>query len=187
MKRLGGYEDLQSVLEDNDANMSASETHGLAAGMLCVQFDADFIRWVTAVFDTDEQIEAIEDDSRQVLMGLFEGTRELLEADEFIFDLLLPDDDERISVRASGLSEWCQGFLYGVAYMGVGDDKDWAEESRGILRDLMEISRLDSDNTSDTDEQAFMELHEYVRMGVQMLLQELQPSDEEGDGEPTLH
>jgi len=188
VKRLGDYDEIQSMLEESEANMSASETHGLAAGMLCVRFDADFNRWLTAVFDTDDQLNALDDDDKQMLMALFQGTLELLEADEFIFDLLLPDDDERIGVQASALSEWCQGFLYGVAYMGVGDDKDWQEESRGILRDLMEISRLDADNTDDSDEQAFMELHEYVRVGVHMLLQELQPSDEDSDDDsPTVH
>ena len=86
----------------------------------------------------------------------------------------MPDDDARIAERATALSEWCQGFLYGVAYMGVGDDKDWSDDCRGVLRDFMEISRLDSDNSDNSDEQAFMELHEYVRMGVQMLMQQLQ-------------
>ena len=155
-----------------------------------MDFDADFDRWMVAVFDTDEQLNALDEDDKQVLAALFQGTQELLKADEFIFDLLLPGDEERISVQASALSEWCQGFLYGVAYMGVGDDKEWAEESRGILRDLMEISRLDADNTDDTDEQAFMELHEYVRIGVHMLMEELQPpekADDEDDNSPTVH
>jgi len=100
---------------------------------------------------------------------------------------LLPDDDERISVRALALSEWCQGFLYGVAYMGVGDDKEWSDDNRGVLRDLMEISRLDSDGSEDSDEQAFIELQEYVRAAVQMLLGELQESTEEQNHQPTVH
>jgi uncharacterized protein YgfB (UPF0149 family) len=102
--------------------------------------------------------------------------------------LLLPGEEERIGARAIALSEWCQGFLYGVAYMGVGDDKDWSDDSRGVLRDLMEISRLDADSADDSDEQAFMELQEYVRMGVQILMLELQPVGEsEEDNEPTIH
>jgi len=187
VKRLGDYEELQSMLEMRDALMGVSETHGLAAGMLCVKFDADFNRWITAVFDTDEQLEALTDEDKQALIGLFDGTVELLKSEDFLFDLLLPDDDERISVRALALSEWCQGFLYGVAYMGVGDDKEWSDENRGILRDLMEISRLDSDGSEDSDEQAFIELQEYVRTAVQMLLGELQESTEAQDHQPTVH
>jgi len=189
VERLGSYDDLESILDGGDANMSASETHGLAAGMLCVSFDAELSRWLTALFDTNEQFDALNGDDKQSLAGVFQGTLELLKDESFVFDLLLPDDGERIGTRASALSEWCQGFLYGVAYMGVGDDKDWSEDSRGVLRDLMEISRLDSDNTDDSDEQAFMELQEYVRMGVNILLQELQPEDEEekNDEAPTVH
>jgi uncharacterized protein YgfB (UPF0149 family) len=52
----------------------------------------------------------------------------------------------------------------------------------------MEISRLDADSADDSDEQAFMELQEYVRMGVQILMLELQPVGEsEEDNEPTIH
>jgi len=46
---------------------------------------------------------------------------------------------------------------------------------------------LDADNTDDSDEQAFMELQEYVRMGVQILMQELQPDDDSADDQPTVH
>jgi len=187
VKRLGDYDELQSMLEMRDALMGISETHGLAAGMLCVKFDADFHRWIQAVFDTNEQLEALTETDKQALIGLFDGTLELLKSEEFLFDLLLPDDDERIGARALALSEWCQGFLYGVAYMGVGDEKEWSEDSRGVLRDLMEISRLDSDGSDDSDEQAFIELQEYVRTAVQMLLEELQaPAGQQSD-EPTIH
>ncbi len=187
MERLGDFDELQEVLESQDAQMGVSEIHGLAAGMLCVQLNADFNKWLAALFDTEEQFNGLTKDDMQSLAGLFNGTLELLKSDQFIFDLLLPHDDERIAVRANALSEWCQGFLYGVAYMGVGDDKDWTDESRGVLRDLMEISRLDSDNSDDTDEQAFIELHEYVRMAVQLLMTELQLVPSDKANEPTVH
>ena len=187
VERLGDFDELQEVLESQDAQMGVSEIHGLAAGMLCVQLNADFNKWLAALFDTEEQFNGLTKDDMQSLAGLFNGTLELLKSDQFIFDLLLPHDDERIAVRANALSEWCQGFLYGVAYMGVGDDKDWTDESRGVLRDLMEISRLDSDNSDDTDEQAFIELHEYVRMAVQLLMTELQLVPSDKANEPTVH
>jgi hypothetical protein len=155
--------------------------------MLCVQFDADFNRWVTAIFDTEDQLQALTADDKQCLIAIFQGTLELLKSDDFIFDLLLPGDEARISERAHALSEWCQGFLYGVAYMGVGDDADWGEEGRGVLRDLMEISRLDSDDSDDSDEQAFLELHEYVRTAAHIMMSELQTPDVESDDEPTVH
>mgnify|MGYP001043726756 CR=1 FL=1 len=188
MKRLGNYDDLQLIFDERDANMNVSEAHGLASGMLCVNLDADFTQWVTALFDTEDQLKALMNEDKQSLMGLFQGTSELLKTEDFIFDLLLPGEEERIGARAIALSEWCQGFLYGVAYMGVGDDKDWSDDGRGVLRDLMEISRLDADSADDSDEQAFMELQEYVRMGVQILMYELQPmEDPDDDHEPTVH
>lgn len=187
MKRLGNFDELQTMLEERDATMGASEMHGLASGMLSVQFDADFYRWITAVFDTEEQLNGLTDDDKQALTSVFEGTLELLKDEGFIFDLLLPSDDARISEQAQALSEWCQGFLYGVAYMGVGDDKDWSQESRGILRDMMEISRLDFESSEEADEQSFIDLHEYVRAAVNVLMGELQELDRGPDDEQTVH
>lgn len=188
MEQLGDFDNMQSLLEAHDAYMSAAEVHGLASGMLCVQFDARFDRWVVAVFETDEQLEALDVTEKNDLISLFDGTCELLKSDEFIFDIFLPDDSAPMAARAKALSEWCQGFLYGIAYMGVSDDTDWGEEGRGILRDFLELSRIDADNAEEADEQSFMELQEYVRSAVQILLIELQPTEaQNADSEPRLH
>jgi len=188
VEQLGDYDNMQSLLETHNAYMSAAEVHGLASGMLCVQFDAKFDRWVVAVFETDEQLEALDVSEKNDLIALFDGTCELLKNDEFIFDTFLPDDSEPMAARAQALSEWCQGFLYGVAYMGVTDDTDWGEEGRGILRDLLELSRIDADSAEEADEQSYMELQEYIRSAVQILLVALQPAAEKNaDSEPRLH
>lgn len=178
MEQLGDFDNMQSLLNAHDAYMSAAEVHGLASGMLSVSFDAKFDRWVVAVFETDEQLEGLDDGEKNDLIALFDGTCELLKSDEFIFDIFLPDDSSQISERAKALSEWCQGFLYGVAYMGVNDETEWGEEGRGILRDFLELSRIDADGAEDADEQSFVELQEYVRSAVHVLLSELQPSSE---------
>lgn len=187
MERLGDYDNMTLILESHDAYMGAAETHGLAAGMLCVNFDAKFDRWVVAIFETDEQLESLTDSEKNDLIALFDGTAELLKSDEFIFDLFVPGDNEIMSTRATALSEWCQGFMYGVAYMGINDDTDWGEEGKGILRDFLELSRIDADSTEETDEKSYMELHEYVRAAVQMMLTELQTVKQNANGEPTLH
>lgn len=187
MRRLGDYNNMQSLLAAHDGHMSASEVHGLASGMLCVRFDADFNRWVNAVFETEEQLQSLADSEKQELINLFEGSRELLKSDGFVFDLFLPDDGERMSIRSQALSEWCQGFLYGVAYMGMTDDTDLGDEGAGVLRDFLEMSRIDADDAMESDEQSFMELQEYIRAAVHMLMMELQPSANDDEPTPRLH
>ena len=190
--RLGDFDNIQLLLEEHGSHMGAAEVHGLAAGMLCVQFDAEFDRWLVAVFEEPEQVEKLSTVSKQDLFAVFAGTAELLKGEEFLFDLFLPHEDEYVRIRAHALSEWCQGFLYGFAYMGITEDAAWGEESKGVLKDLFEIARIDSDGSEDADEEAFVELQEYVRVAVQIVRDELHPvedddEDDDSDDEPTLH
>ena len=48
-----------------------------------------------------------------------------LRGDEMEFELLLPDDDAPLEQRATALSQWCQGFLYGF---GTGGSRASASE-----------------------------------------------------------
>ena len=190
MDRLGNFENIQLLLEEHDSHMGAAEIHGLAAGMLCVSMEAELDRWLVAIFEAPEDVDSLPNATKQDLFAVFAGTAELLQDDDFTFDLFLPDDDEYISVQAQALSEWCQGFLYGFAYMGVTDGDEWGEESKGVLKDFLEISRIDSENSDDADEQAFIDLHEYVRLGVQMIREERlesAPSDDQEEPAKTLH
>ena len=77
--------------------------------------------------------------------------------------------------RARGLSEWCQGFLFGfgasIGAVGV------PQSSQEFLHDLREFCRVDDDNagTDNADEAAYMELVEYVRAGALLLREEEMP------------
>ena len=72
--------------------------------------------------------------------------------------------------------------------MGAKDDTDWGEDGRGILRDFLELSRIDADGAEEADEQSYMELQEYVRSAVHVMLMELQPAVEaNATTSPRLH
>ena len=55
--------------------------------------------------------------------------------------------------------------------------EDAIAEAAEILRDLTEITHVgvDPEDGSETNEQAFAELVEFVRVGVQLLYEQLQP------------
>jgi hypothetical protein len=186
--RLGDFEQVQFVLGECGSYMSASEVHGLATGMLCINHEADSNGWLKTILDADRLIREPSIEEQQELVTVFLGTGELLKNEDFIFDLFLPDDGESVAVRAAALSEWCQGFLYGMAFGGLSDNVEWGEDGEGVLKDLMEISRLDPGSSEEPDEQSFLELHEYVRVAVQILMAELQPdSDAAEPAAPTVH
>ena len=98
------------------------------------------------------------------------------------FQLLLPDDDDELDERTEALGDWCLGFVYGLAAGGLSEDSELPEDTRELLMDFIEISRasndvgeLDDDSDEEEDEHAFVEIVEYVRTGVLLINEELQP------------
>ncbi|MCQ8103469.1 UPF0149 family protein [Methylomonas sp. SURF-2] len=157
------YRAVSSILQKYDADMGAAEAHGIAAGMLCVEHKVDAAGWLHELF-TDQN--DLFDEDQTVLRELFEGSRNLLDPDngEFSFDLLLPDEDEPLADRVEALRVWCQGFLFGVGYAHT--DADWPGDSAEVMRDLIELTKIDSDAEGEEDEAALVEIHEYVRAAV---------------------
>lgn len=170
------FEEIKIILTECYAVMTPSEAHGMLSGMLCVSDNIRFDDWLMAVIDGETK--AFPDQPGILALERLVGeTCEQISSEEFEFTLLLPDDGETLGLRAMALSEWCRGFVYGLGFGGMDNESEWKGESREILRDLIEISRLDSDCGGEADEYAFMELMEYVRIGVLVILGELRGSD----------
>jgi hypothetical protein len=109
---------------------------------------------------------------------LFDDTQRALRGDEMAFQPLLPDDDATLEQRTGALSQWCQGFLYGF---GTGQAIP-AEQLSGdvveIIKDLTYVARAaldasDASDASEEDEQSYVDLVEYLRVGVQLVHDEL--------------
>jgi uncharacterized protein len=109
------------------------------------------------------------------LTALYEATVGSLRSTEMQFDLLLPDDTETLDERARALGLWCNGFLYGLGSNGAADPRQLSADVAEIVRDLGEISRagVDGQDSEEANETAFAELVEFVRVGVQLIFEEL--------------
>jgi hypothetical protein len=164
------YQAVDDVVMTNDADASAAEAHGLLAGLLCANERADCEEWLSLVFA--ETRDELSENEEAVFQQLFTETRENLQSVDFSFELFLPDDETLLTERAQSLSDWCHGFLYGVGYAGAG--REWPEDCAEVLHDLADISQLDSDASGEADEEAYAELNEFVRVGVQLLRNGLQ-------------
>ncbi len=97
---------------------------------------------------------------------------------------LLPDDDASLTLRTDALAQWAQGFLYGLATGDIGRNPALPGTVKEILGDFAEISRatLSTDVDSadegvgdEADEEAYVELHEFMRAGAQLVYDELLP------------
>jgi len=159
--------------------MGAAEAHGALCGMLCARGSTNLSEWVAHVLGDQGQAEGLVREVVPLLSGLHQSTLAQLNDAVAEYHLLLPEDNDLLYERVTALASWCQGFVYGLAAGGVSEEKGLPEDSRELLRDFIEISRVgcDDENTEETeaDEIAFMEISEYVRMGVLLINEELQP------------
>ncbi len=161
----------QELAIDKSLLIHPAEIHGLGCGVLVAGFRPE-----AAVLL--QQIHAYAGDEiaiSEVILGYFQNSLKALESDDFEFQLCLPDDDQyTLTERAESLSAWCQGFLHGFAAV----QNPLSDEAKELLRDLTEISQLDSaslegsDLSSDEAEENegyYTELTEFVRLAVASL------------------
>jgi uncharacterized protein YgfB (UPF0149 family) len=91
---------------------------------------------------------------------------------DFEFDLLLPDDDKPVSERGPAMVDWCQGFLGGFGVVPT-PAQPLSDESDEALQDLAKIAASDLNyEDSDADEEALIEVCEYIRVAAVLLYNE---------------
>lgn len=166
--------------------MDIYEAHGCLCGLLSASSDVDKHDWFAHVLDgLDPNNLSVQEVSDQ-LAQLFDQTIKGLDDAMLGFQLLLPDEDEALEDRTLALADWCQGFLFGLGAGGFKEQEALSEDVQEILKDISEISRIaHAGEDDDENEEAFMELVEYIRVGVLLVYGEL-GSLPDGDG-PTLH
>jgi len=183
------YEEFERVLRDARALPEPAEAHGTLAGALCSSRDYGLIEWVREILPDDSPEEAALQSS--VLQNVYNSMVSKLAGSEADFEPLLPDDQAPLTERADALSQWCQGFLYGLGSGATGDPGKVSVEAGEIIRDFAEITHVgvDADEQNEENEVAFAEVVEFVRVGVQLLFAELAPArgEEPEPGAASIH
>lgn len=171
------YAELDQTLQSAAADSTASEAHGLLSGTLCVAGKTGPGLWLEHLLGEGNTLSAAASDSSDMLLTLQSDILRQFNDDVFGFELLLPADDELLSSRTAALSQWCAGFLFGLALGGFREELAMPDNVSEVMKDFSEISRagFTSDATDEADETAYMEIVEYVRMGVLLFYEELQP------------
>lgn len=171
--QLASYTEIQRVLAAARAVTDAAEAHGTLAGSLCSTVAYRFEDWLQEILPEGR---AGADDT-VALRELFRGTAAALGGHEMQFTPLLPEDEQSIDARATALGQWCQGFLYGLGTGALADASQLPGEIGEIVRDLTEITHVsvDGGESAEANETAYAELVEFVRVGVQIVFEELGP------------
>ena len=171
------FTDLRDTLARAGTVCGPAECHGTVCGALCAGVDRGE-EWLTHLLDEATGGSAGLKDCRSQLMALRDLSRGLLQAGTLEFTPLLPDDETGLAERTAALGEWCQGFLYGMGLAGERLRLDALPDEAGeVLRDMGQIAQagFEGDAEGDEDEAAYAEIVEYVRVGVQLIFEELQP------------
>ncbi|MDO8331873.1 MAG: UPF0149 family protein [Fluviicoccus sp.] len=182
--------ELNQLLQDLQLNSSAPEIHGVMTGLLAggVRFNRQqLMKMLEAHTEADQ---AFDDGLVASLWQLQLSTLEGLGASDLVFLPLIPGDESLLADRLEGLADWCQGLLAGFGLAVRGDDLRLKDgDIQETLQDLVHIAHVSSEGESDNeeDEQAFMEVYEFVRLAAIHLFEEMSPAEEHRPVHEQLH
>lgn len=180
-----GHDELDDVTKHLRLAITASELHGSLCGFLSGN-GRPGRRPLLEVLHLDAGDVTVDADDQALLEDLVDQSEAELSDPELGFEPLLPPDDRPLPERADALVDWCRGFLGGFGLGGPAIHNRLSDEGKEILRDIGSIASSSLDfGEEDEDEDALIEVHEFVRMGAMLLFTEChlpqQPSND------TLH
>ena len=188
------HDTLEAALKRCGASWDAAQTHGLLTGRLAVAGVSAGPDWLLHVLEGTDEKDASRGECQKMLDTLYQSTFWQLSERLSEFIPLLPADDSDAGARTTAMAHWCEGFLHGLVSTQHGDavrDRLAAEPLADIIRDMLQITRAEVDDVTDeeTNEAAYVELVEYLRVAAQLTYEELaevrhsggKPSDVPGD------
>jgi len=155
-----------------------AECHGVVCGLLCRMPGAGLDAYIGLL----DMLELVKDPAaafRMALEELLNSSREQLADEDLGMVLWLPADDELLEERTMALGQWCSGFLAGLGSSGEEALASLSDDVNEALRDLHQISKavVADINESEEEENAFVEIVEYLRVVVLMIREDLRGPD----------
>lgn len=178
------YDRLQSALQSAGIDVGASELHGIVCGAICNQIKSGLEHDLRELIVNGEvggpdAMTPLEEPIR----SLYQSATTMLHQSDAEFGLLLPDDELSIADRTEALASWCRGFMFGLLHNDAFAIEQLPGDAGEIARDFLAFADAESGNEpSEDDERALVEIEEYIRVGVQLIFEELYA--EHPDGRP---
>ena len=170
------YKQIENALSSVQSPYSPEDCHGMLCAMLIVNNSLKLKRWLDEICTHEQSEQEITQNEHDALKSLYDHTRQELNDAFLNFSLLIPEESSSLRERVASLKKWCDGFLFGLALAGVKDMSQLPEDSFEIMQDIVTISQASEDGEEDEiNESAYLDIVEYVRMGVLLVNEELQP------------
>jgi uncharacterized protein len=168
------FKDFEDVLATAGSLADAAEAHGSLCGALCSMSPYRMQDWVNEILPDSG---SLSEESSAMIERVFTATATTFGEQGMEFEPLLPDDEAPLNGRANALALWCTGFLYGLGTGAISDLEGLNGDVGEIVRDFTEISRATGDDadSDESNEQAYAELVEFIRVAAQVVFEELLP------------
>jgi len=168
------FKDFEDALATAGSLADAAEAHGSLCGALCSMSPYKMQDWVNEILPDGA---ALSDEAAAMIERVFTATATSFGEQGMEFEPLLPDDESPLNGRANALALWCTGFLYGLGTGHISDLEALNGDVGEIVRDFTEISRATGDDAEadESNEQAYAELVEFIRVAAQVVFEELLP------------
>ncbi len=165
------YDDVARALSAGASAVHPSEAHGCLCGALCLRPDYSRADWLDEILPEAGPATGGDDP----LATLFLESAGALARPDMEFEPMLPDDDAPLESRVEALAAWCQGFLYGFGTAGTAASAVLPDAVSEVLADLAQLSQGGVPDASEpeVEEDAYIELVEYLRAAVQLVYEEL--------------
>jgi len=178
MDEIVDHDRLGAALKQCGAAWDAAQSHGLLTGCLAVDGVSAGPNWLQQVLEGADTNSESMADCEAMLGALYQATFWQLSERLSEFEPLLPDDQSDAHDRTLAMAHWCEGFLHGLVSAKHSDalrERLAAEPLADIIRDLLQVTRAEVDSASDpeSNEAAYAELVEYLRVAAQLAYEEL--------------
>ena len=186
------YDNLTQALQRAAIPADAAEMHGAITGHICLNGSQN-AAWLELVapdlIKAEAGGDALAGEARRMLESVYTQTIDQLTLGEFAFVPLLPDDNHELLDRATALGNWCQGFLLGLQQAGLNTARGLSTELAEVYKDFGEISQITTAEleSSEDDEEAYAELHEYLKIGAILFFEEFHSAALHADNPANLH
>lgn len=169
------YSEVLELLPVESPAELPAELHGLVCGALCAGIPLDEARWRELTEFASAEVPAEEVDA--VLFVLLRGAQGL-DAEDFAFEPLLPDEETPIWDRLRALAAWCDAFVFAFG-MANPDLSLVSEDAAEAIGDLEQVADVDPDVAAgEEEERQYVEVREHVKAAALLIREELRDTGE---------
>lgn len=184
-------EEIEQTLAKLNVEMDASECQGLLVGLMIAKGNVSAAEVQQALIPSLEAGNLLAQEAMKQIQQFMRSTQAQLADSSCAFNPMLADDSDNMDDKLDMLSAWVQGFLMGLAHGGIKDYSKLPAEAAEFAEDMVDMAQVNSyelEEDEEANEEAYMELVEYLRTGILLMNELMHPTQAAPLTEqPTLH